>query len=395
MESEDRERITLAALVFTVLLSQVLLYPGVADLVDALGATTSLDASMWFLGSEFLGYVLFVGVWGLASDRFGQRRRLIALGALGGAIGYALVPTLASISAVTFEALVVIRFVQGALTIGAFSLAMTMLMDLPGGEGRNLAMAGLAIGLGTGIGAPLGGVMTDIHPFTPMLVASGLLLVVGSATLLVRDRVPDRARSLLGGFDVVRHRPLVLLPYCFGLIDRFTAGFFALVGTLYFQDAFGLTASETGMMLALFFLPFALFQYPFGVLADRIGRVPPMVAGSVLYGVGIIAVGLAPSVVLAGTAMVAVGVLGALVLPATMAFVSDLAGATERATAMSGFNFFGSLGFLAGFFLGGTVADVFGFTAAFLVAGGLEIGIAVVAVPLLVHVGLLEGFWPS
>jgi MFS family permease len=133
--------------------------------------------------------------------------------------------------------------------------------------------------------------------------------------------------------------------------------------------------------LALFFAPFALLQYPFGVLSDRTGRTLPIVAGSACYGVGVIAIGQAPTIELVGAGMVAVGVLGALMAPATMALVTDLAGATERGVAMAGFNVFGSLGFLAGVVVGGTVASAYGYPTAFVVAGSLEVAIALVAIP--------------
>ena len=98
-----------------------------------------------------------------------------------------------------------------------------------------------------------------------------------------------------------------------------TAGFFALVGVFYFRTAFGLNAAGAGLALAAFFVPFAVLQYPAGLLSDRIGRAIPVIAGSVCYGLGIVAVGLAPALWLAVAAMVAVGALGALVAPATMA----------------------------------------------------------------------------
>ncbi|MFC6765672.1 MFS transporter, partial [Natrinema soli] len=82
------------------------------------------------------------------------------------------------------------------------------------------------------------------------------------------------------------------------------------------------------------------------------------------------------------------GVLGALVAPATMALVTDLADESERGIAMAGFNLAGSLGFLGGFLLGGTVASSYGYGLAFLVVGGLEIAIAVVTVPVFLRLSL-------
>jgi hypothetical protein len=83
-------RTALATVVFAVLLAQVLLYPGIDTLVAALGADTTLDASMWFLAAEFGAFVLFAGLWGAASDAAGRRVPFIVAGALGGAAGYAL-----------------------------------------------------------------------------------------------------------------------------------------------------------------------------------------------------------------------------------------------------------------------------------------------------------------
>ncbi|QLK24484.1 MFS transporter [Natrinema zhouii] len=396
MHSSDRDRVVLAALVFAVLFSQVLLYPGVATLVAALGAdatssafaATPLDASMWFLVSEFAAYVTFVGVWGVVSDATGRRTPFIVGSALAGAGGYAALAVVPTVGSISFGGVLLLRVVQGAMTIGAFSLTMTMLMDLEGGHGRNMGAAGIAIGLGAALGAPIGGQLTEVNPIAPLLVAAGLLVCVGLVVSFVEDRTPDERRSARALVDGIRRRPTLSIPFAFGFVDRLTAGFFALVGTLYFQEVFGLDAGTTGLMLACFFAPFALLQYPMGALSDRIGRTIPIVVGSLCYGGGILLVGAAPSVATAAIAMVGVGVLGALVAPATMALVTDLADESERGLAMAGFNLAGSLGFLGGFLLGGTVASTYGYGLAFLVVGGLEIAIAVVTVPVFLRLSL-------
>ncbi|WP_049928138.1 MFS transporter [Halopiger goleimassiliensis] len=396
MHSRDRDRIVLAAVVFAVLFSQLLLYPGIGTLVDALGADTSpselaaseLDASMWFLVAEFVGYVVFVGVWGTLSDVTGRRTPFIVAGALAGAVGYATLAAVPVVGSIPFEGVLLLRFFQGAMTIGAFSLTMTMLMDLEGGHGRNMGAAGIAIGLGAALGAPIGGQLSELDPLAPLLAAAGLLVVVGTLVWTLEDRAPSHrrtARALLRG---VRRRPTLSIPFAFGFVDRMTAGFFALVGTRYFQDAFEIGPGTTGLLLACFFAPFALLQYPMGALSDRIGRRIPIVIGSMCYGVGILAVGAVPTVVTAAVAMIGVGVLGALVSPATMALVTDVAAESERGLAMAGFNLAGSLGFLGGFLVGGLVAGSYGYGSAFLVVGGLEILIAVVTVPLFLRLSL-------
>ena len=397
MSSLARTRIVLAAVIFTVLFSQLLVYPGIADLVTALGAQADdevtdvapeLDASMWFLVAEFGAYVAFVGVWGVLSDASGRRTPFIVVASIAGAASYAALAALPTIGTIPFEGALALRVIQGAMTIGVFSLTMTMLMDLEGGHGKNMGVAGIAIGLGAALGAPVGGQLTGIDPVAPLVAAAVLLLVVGVLVTTVPDRAPQTSRRWRAVVAGLHDRPVLGLPYAFGFVDRMTAGFFALVGTLYFQDVFGLDPAETGLVLACFFAPFALLQYPMGVLSDRIGRTVPIVAGSVCYGLGILAVGAAPTVLVAAVAMVGVGVLGALVSPATMALVTDLAGDHERGVAMGGFNMAGSLGFLAGFLVGGLVAGSRGYDAAFLVVGGTEILIAVVAVPVFVRLSI-------
>jgi MFS family permease len=387
--SSERDRVFLAVMVFVVLFAQVLLYPGITDLVAALGATTDLDASTWFLAAEFAGFVLCAGLWGALSDTTGQRVPFITASALLGAAGYAALVVLGRAGSVAFETVILLRFLQGCATICAFSLSITMLMDLGGGHGRNMGAAGIAIGLGTALGAPIGGQLTGIGPLVPLMVASGLLVLAALLATRVPDRVPESRRGgLRRAVSGLRDRPALSLPYAFGFMDRLTAGFFALVGTIYFRKAFSLDAAGAGILLGLFFAPFGLLQYPLGVLSDRIGRLLPVVGGSVCYGGMIIAVYLAPTVVVAGALMVILGVFAALVAPTTMALVTDLADDAERGVAMGGFNIFGSLGFLAGVVVGGTVASTFGFGAAFFVVGILEAGIVLVTLPALLRLDL-------
>jgi MFS family permease len=381
--------VLLGGVVFAVLFAQVLLYPGIDTLVTALGARGVLGASTWFLAVELGASVAFVWVWGRASDARGARVPLIRLGAVVAAAGYGVLAVVPQVAAVPFAGALVVRAVQGAATVGVLSLAMTMLMDLPGGHGRNMGAAGVAIGAGTALGAPVGGVLYGQGPFVPLGTAAALALVVAGLSTRLADRAPTAGDgggpgSGLGLARVVarvRATPGLSVPYAFGFVDRLSAGVFALAGTLYFRTDLGLSPTATGLLLACFFGPFALFQYPLGALSDRLGRAVPVVVGSVGYGLGTVAVGLAPSVAVVALAMVTVGVVGAFMSPATMALVTDLADEADRGVAMAGFNATGSVGFLAGVVLGGTVAGVAGFATVFLVAGAVEVALALLAAP--------------
>ena len=395
MSDEDRgERRLLGAVVLAVLISQVLLYPGVPSLVVALGAPAGIDAGMWFLVAEFGAFVSFAVVWGALSDALGKRVPLIVAGALGGAASYVALAAVPELG-LGFRAALAVRVVGGALTIGAFSLAITSLMDLGGGNGRNMGAAGTAIGLGAAVGSVIGGALADLDPFYPLYAGAAVLAGAGLLAATVDDRAarganregpgdgPGRDAGFRDVLAQARSTRGLLVPLAFGFVDRLTAGFFALVGVYYFQDpaTFGLSAAGAGATLALFFVPFALLQSPLGSLSDRVGRFLPIVVGSVAYGVVTVGVGVAPTYPIAAGLMALVGVCGALMAPATMALVTDLVDPEARGAAMGLFNVFGSLGFLAGFLVGGGATGAFGYAPAFLAVGGLELLIALALFP--------------
>ena len=374
--TSDRSR--LAVVVWCVLVSQVLLYPGLAETVPALGGGDGLLASAWFLIAEFGAFVACAVVWGVVSDASSVRTPLVVVGAVGGAATYLLVAVAPALG-LPFAAVLLVRVLGGAFTVGAFSLAITMLMDLGGGHGRNMGAAGTAIGLGAALGSVAGGQLAAVDPLAPLYGGAALLALAAGLAATVDDRAAGGGLPVGEVLARVRSEPRLFVPFTFGYVDRLTAGFFALTGVSYLRTAFGVDAAVAGGALAAFFLPFAVLQYPVGALSDRIGRFLPVVGGSVLYGLAIVAVFYAPTFPVAVGLLVAVGVCGALVSPTTMALVTDLAPATERGAAAGGFNVFGSLGMLSGFLIGGVVATGFGYRAAFLVAGGLEVAIAAAA----------------
>jgi MFS family permease len=372
------ERSRLALIVWSVLVSQVFLYPGLNETVTALGGGDDILAGTWFLVAEFGAFVVCAVLWGVISDAVGSRTPLVVLGAAGGAGSYFAVAAAPSIG-LSFDVVLLLRLLGGAFTIGAFSLSITMLMDLSGGHGRNMGAAGTAIGLGAALGSVVGGQLATLDPLAPLYGGATLLVISAVLAATIPDRSPGEGLPVDTLIDRVRTRPALLVPFAFGYIDRLTAGFFALTGVAYFRDTFGIDAAQAGLTLALFFVPFAVLQYPVGSLSDRIGRFLPVVVGSVLYGVTIIAVTLAPVYEMAAGLMIIVGVCGAFVSPTTMALVTDIVPATERGAAMGGFNVFGSLGMLSGFLVGGILTDLYGYLVAFLAAGGLEITIALIA----------------
>ncbi|ELY67262.1 major facilitator superfamily MFS_1, partial [Natronococcus jeotgali DSM 18795] len=152
---------------WSVLVSQVFLYPGLDEIVSVLDGGESLLAGTWFLVAEFGAFVVCAVLWGIVSDSLGTRSPLVVLGAVGGAASYLVVASAPTLE-LGFGVVLLLRVVGGAFTIGAFSLSITMLMDLSGGHGRNMGAAGTAIGLGAALGSVVGGQLTSFDPLAPL-----------------------------------------------------------------------------------------------------------------------------------------------------------------------------------------------------------------------------------
>jgi len=272
---------------------------------------------------------------GAASDALGRRAPLIVAGALGGAASYIALAAVPEFE-FGFRAALAVRVVGGALTIGAFSLAITSLMDLRGGNGRNMGTAGVAIGLGAAVGSVVGGALADLNAFYPVYAGAAVLAGQGYSRLPSTTRSspigrPTRAAPRTTWASATcslqaRTTHGLFVPLAFGFVDRLTAGFFALVGVYYFQDpeTFGLSAGGGGSDARALLRPLRGAAGPVRLAFRTVGRFLPVVLGSIAYGIVTIGVGVAPVYPVAAALMVLVGVCGALMAPATMALVTDL-----------------------------------------------------------------------
>ncbi|MCL7414525.1 MAG: MFS transporter [ANME-2 cluster archaeon] len=72
--------------------------------------------------------------------------------------------------------------------------------------------------------------------------------------------------------------------------------------------------------------------------------------------------------------------------PPSAALAGDFTVPEKRGTAMGGFNLFGSFGFAIGPFIGGLIADSYGFHVSFAAAGLTVFLVALVFLPLLISV---------
>jgi MFS family permease len=138
----------------------------------------------------------------------------------------------------------------------------------------------------------------------------------------------------------------------------------------------GATPALSGLAIGIYGLTQALFQIPFGMLSDRIGRKRVILAGLVIFAVGSVVAALADSIagVIAGRALQGAGAIAAAVL----ALTADLTREEHRTKAMAiigaGIGFTFALAMVLGPLVAGQVgvSGVFWLTAA-LATGGMAV----------------------
>jgi len=387
----SRPRLAIVGILAISIMAPVTLpVPILRELVGERFQVSELLTSL-FMSVNMLGAAIAAPLAGALADRIGRRRPLV--------IGALLVDALCFLALtldVPFTVFLAIRLIEGCAHIFALSLLLSIAASLGGSHGRGLTMgiAGAGMMLGVALGAPIGGVLGSADPLRPLIVGS-MLLVVASA--LAAAALPDphggeRRPGIRAIWQIVKQNRDVVAPLFFAFADRFTVGFYTTTFSLFASGLHGATPPRIGLWISAFMLPFALFSFPFGVLADRVSKTGLLCGGSLIYGVLTASLGFWPTEWI-GVGMGVIGICAAVMFVPSMLMTMDLTPPEIRSTALGAFNTAGSLGFILGPITGGFVSQtvgashgaVVGYRAAFAVAGGAEILCALLALPFLLR----------
>ncbi len=368
-----RAHATIALAMFFTLVPVTLLVPGLHELVVVVhgGSTTEAHA---FMTVNMLAGMLTVPLAMRLARRTADIQRWIAAALVINAVAF-----VGMMQAPSLPVLFAFRVLDGAVHLPAVTLLMLASNRSSGvRRGGSLGALASALMIGVAIGSPLGGWLVDRGPSLVYVVGASLLVVAALVSMAIASVPipapgPSRPRY---AFDRARLRGWIPLLYAF--MDRFSIGVFVSTFTLFLTQVHGLTASERGVLIALFMLPFALLCYPVGRLADRIGWFLPMIIGNVLFGVVFASYGFVPKGWLP-LAMLASGVLSALMFTPNLLLISDLAERGHGEGLFGAFQVAGSLGFLVGPIVGGGLLvltqggdPVSGYRTIFVLVGGLE-----------------------
>lgn len=374
------------ACLFVAMLNLTLVVAGLKELVvDDLGGSVA-DAALFFT-VEMVAYLLFAPLWGALSDRFGRRRPFIAGGFAASGLLY-----LAYLQIDSIPLLLALRFLQGGAAIAGWSTTMALLFDGadagdPASRSRLAGRAGASLILGVGLGAPIGGLVTQHWGGrAPLALAGALFLLLAAAALALREAPGLHARPRLGEIGrALAARPRLLLPWSLYAMERFTVGLFVIVFPLWLLEQHGADPAARGRALAAFLLPFAFLQLGTYRLARRFGPFALLTLGCAGYAAAFALlgrVGGGPYYPL----LIALGALAAMIFPPTLALTAEWTAPETRASALAGFNVAGSLGFalgpVAGAWAHRSLGEGQSFTAAFdlaaatALAGALAAGVA-------------------
>ncbi|MCQ4348369.1 MFS transporter [Pseudomonas stutzeri] len=147
----------------------------------------------------------------------------------------------------------------------------------------------------------------------------------------------------------------------------------------YGQDLAGATPLLIGLAIGAYGLTQAVLQIPFGILSDRIGRLPVIYVGLLIFAAGAALAAVADSIwgVIAGRVLQGAGAISA----AVMALLSDLTREQHRTKAMAMIGMSIGLSFAAAMVIGPLLTRAFGLSGLFWATAGMALlGLLIIAV---------------
>ncbi len=370
---------TILSAIFIVFVGMGIIAPILPIYAEELGATG------FALGIIMATYAVSGGLLqpfvGSLSDRHGKKGFLSAGLIIFGLTGY--IYTIAG----SVGQLVLLRFFHGAGSAMIFPIAMAYIIEASDEHtvGNYMGWFNIAIFAGIGAGPILGGFFLDLLGKNAGFYAMSLLSF--SSAALVIMVLPGRDSSgvidvRVGIFALFRH--MMQSRRVMGILLARMATMIIMVPTFAFLPLLmtrqmAASGSEIGMVIASRTLVNAVFQVPFGKLADRMDQNRLLLTGSIIIGVSIFTVpfvhGFVPLLLL----FAVIGLGEAVSWPAMGALAAKEGKKYGYGSMMGVFNMAMNLGVFIGAMGVGILVDLFSIAWAFYAVGVVLIVCAVIA----------------
>ncbi|MDX2007114.1 MAG: MFS transporter [Meiothermus sp.] len=248
-----------------------------------------------------LAIAVFSPLVGWAADRYGRKPLLLfslALYALAGVSGF---------FAQSVGQLLIGRVILGLAVAGTMNASSALIADYFQGAARNrfVGLQSAFTGFGGVVFLPLGGILAGLDWHYPFLVYLASLLILPTALAALYEPPKQAAQPGTAGSLPASVWPLYLLAFA-GMV-LFYVG--PANGPFRLQRDFGVSASQTGFLVAFMTLVTALTALQYSRVRSRLEFPQISGLGLLLMGLGWVVVGLAPGipVVLLGFVLVGLG----------------------------------------------------------------------------------------
>ncbi len=249
---------------------------------------------------------------------------------------------------------------------GAFAMPCisALIADLTPPEQRTEAYGLLRVGsnVGWAAGPAIGGYLAVILPYASLFSFSAFASAASLALVFTLERetrsVQTREQMSAGLLATLRDRRFTSF-VGLAILVLLVSGQLVSTLSIFTVDRLGFSEARYGGLLTLNGALVVALQYPLARLTSRIQRHRALVLGSILYGLGYLALGWLHSYV-ALLGVIAVVTLGEMIFqPTALGVAADMAPPGRRGTYLGTFGLAEALGWSAGPFLGGVLLDAF------------------------------------
>ena len=308
--------------------------------VEALGLMSMSYAVAAFLAAPVMGSL---------ADRYGRRPVIIGAFAAYTAAG------LGFLFARSTETFLVVRMLQGAFTAGLMPAAMGVVADTSPESTRGRWVAVLMAGTAFGFvfGPVIGGFLYDSWGFQAPFIASSAMALCAflAATVVVQEtrtpatrrreallqrRLEAAAQSKATSLWESLPKPLYVFATLLSLdfIITFAFGYLQPQMIFYLYEDLGWSTVQFGVVAGAFGISMVLFETVLGPASDKLGRMPVIVVGVLLFTALPIGLAFITSFYLLLATASAAGAGFALVSPALGAAYLDIAVEQHRSRTM-------------------------------------------------------------
>lgn len=148
------------------------------------------------------------------------------------------------------------------------------------------------------------------------------------------------------------------------------------------HEALGVSLGTAAVAASVYFVAYGLSQPLWGGLSDRVGRVRVLRGAIVGGGLACLGAALAPSILVLILARGVAGLFFAAAMPTAMTYVGDTVAVRDRQPALAILMAFATAGVASGTIVGGAVAELWSWRAAFLASSLLAVGVSIALRPL-------------